>query len=150
MGSNPHPLRHALVAIVAVAVLLASCSFAARKFDFAFPAEGGRPELPVVLADETGLVDFVGPIGMDPPPVFPEGMTMLDASPNALIAHWTGAECEASVAITVSGSESITIAVVITNSPDACDAIGVRRLVLIQLTRPVDRSRTTVTIERSS
>ena len=149
-GFESHPLRLAFVAIVAVAVLLAGCSFTARKFDFTFPAEGGRPELPVVLSDETGLVDVVGPVGLDPPPVFPEGMTTLEASPSALIAHWTGGECEESVAITVSGSDSLTIAVAIKNSPDACDAIGVRRQVLIQLTRPVDTSRTTVTFERSS
>jgi hypothetical protein len=127
--------------------LLAGCSLTARKFDLTFQAEGGRPGMPVVLADETGLIDLVAPVRTNPPQALPRGMSTMEASPNVVLVFWLGAECEESASITVSGSEHLTIAVTLTNSPDASGVSGVRREVLIQLTRPIDLSRTTLTFE---
>ena len=146
-GFESHPLRHPFVSIVAVGVLLAGCSLTARKFDLSFQAEGGRPALPVVVVDEAGLVELVAPVRSNPPPVIPRGMSTMEASPNAVFVFWTGAECEERATITVSGSDHLTIAVAITSNPDFCGVSGIRREVLIQLTRPVDTSRTTVTFE---
>ena len=130
-----------------IAGLLAGCSLTARKFDLTFQAEGGRPELPVVVTDETGLVDLVAPVRTNPPPLIPRGMSTVEASPNVVTVFWAAAECETGASITLTGSDHLTIKVALTNSPDTCGAIGIRREVLIQLTRPVDTARTTVTFD---
>jgi hypothetical protein len=146
-GFESHPLRHPLVTVVAIAVLLAGCSLAARKFDVVLAAGGTIEELPVVLTDETGLVLNVGEAAVNEP-TLPEGMLTLQGKPDTVVLHWVGGACDQGVAIRVSGSDSLTIAVAITSSPDACDAIGVPRGVFIKIIRPFDMSRTSFTIER--
>ena len=135
------------MSILAVAVLLGSCSLTARKFDLTFPAVDNLAELPVVVTDETGLVGAVEVVRIDPPPVLPRGFVTIAERPNAVAVHWVGGACEASVAITVSGSDQLTFAVAITSGPGACDAIGIQRAVRIDLGRPVDTSKTTVTFD---
>ena len=146
-GFESHPLRHALLSILAVAVLLVGCSLTARKFDLSFPAADNLAELPVVVTDETGLVGTIEIVRIDPPPVLPRGFVTIAGHPNAVAVHWVGGACEASVAITVSGSDQLTFAVAITAGPGACDAMGIQRAVRIDLGRPVDVSRTSVTFD---
>ena len=146
-GFESHPLRHTLVLILAVAALLATCSVTARKFDLTFPAADNLAELPVVVTDETGLVGAVEVVRIDPPQVLARGFVTIAGRPNAVAVHWVGGACEASVAITVSGSDQLTFAVATTSGPGTCDAIGIQRAVRIDLGRPVDTSKTTVTFD---
>jgi hypothetical protein len=146
-GGSEHPRRYAVAAVVALAVVFAACSLAARKFDLVLSAGGAAEELPVVVTDETGLVLNVGEASLDAPAPLPRGLMTLNGEPDTVIVHWVGGACDEGVAMTVSGSDDLTIAVAITSSPEACDAVGVPRAVFIKIVRAFDMSRTSVTFD---
>ncbi len=131
------------------AVLLAGCSFVARTFDLAFPADAGLnlAELPIVLRDETGQVVSVAVAPPIANVVGDVGMATIQGNVNAVILHWLGGSCDERVSITASGSGQITFTLSTAERAGACDAVGHPRGVMVQLAHPVDMSRTSFTIE---
>ena len=146
-GFESHPLRHALLAAIALA--LAGCSFLpGRQIVFGFPARDGVPELRGVLTDTTGSVTRVTTIeGMDPVPPFDRGMMTLGDEPNTRVVYWIDA-CDESVAIAVTPEGGVTIRVTTTPRAGPCDLVGIRRYVRIWFNAPPDDSRTTVEFGR--
>ncbi len=133
--------------LVAILLFLAGCSlFGTRTFGFAFPAEGNRDALPVLLTDATGTVVDVD-AAADFQAVIDEGIATINANSNAVVIHWIGGACDASVAINATGNGVVDFAVVTTVKPGDCDAIGIPRAVLIQLAQPADMSRISVRFE---
>ena len=146
-GFESHPLRHLLV-LFTIAALVTSCALFARRFELAFRADGARDELPVIVVDETGMVTSVANVQRDPSQSpLERGMSSVPGSPNAVVVFWTDDPCDDSVTVTASGSNSLTLAVVMTRSPTDCPAVLFDRAIRIELGRPVDFSRTTVTFE---
>lgn len=129
---------------MAVAFLVAGCGFfGSRTFGFSFPAEGHRDALPVLLTDQTGaVVDMDAAVNFQG--IADEGIATINEDPNAVVIHWTGGACDASVAISATGNGVVDFAVVTTVKPGPCDAIGIGRGVLIRLAKPADMSRMSV------
>ena len=131
--------RFFLAVLAAVAVI--GCTVFSRQFAYTFPANGNIAELPVVLTDSTASVTFVGEAPAGFQPIVDDGFSTVPADPNAIVVHWLGGACDASVAITAEGSNSVDFVVTTATKPGGCDAIGIPRAVLIQLSRPADPSR---------
>ena len=98
-------------------------------------------ELPVVLTDSTGSVSALGEAPAGFQPIVDDGFSTVGNNPNAIVVHWIGGACDASVAITADGTNVVDFTLTTTTKPGGCDAIGISRAVLIQLSRPVDPSR---------
>ena len=145
-GFESHPLRHALAACLAAAVL-AGCAFTVQSFILSFPAQGEVPELHGVLNDQTGLVVSVEDVVPGPAPVA-EFMSRDPTKPNQVVIQWRSESCDARVEITVSGTEHLTILVEPKSRERICELGGAPRAVLIEFSRPLDLAKTTFDMQR--
>jgi len=132
--------------LLALPLLLGACGWLpGREFVFGFPAHGDVPELHGVLTDRTGSVTMVTTVQeVDPAPPSDRGMMTFADRPNSVMANWLGGTCDDKVAILVTPDGGITITVMTSSKPEACDLVAVPRYVVIEFTRPVDPTRTTV------
>ena len=130
---------HPLLALA----LLAGCSLVgARTFAFSFPAVENIGAVPVVLTDYSGTVADADEGPRDLAFLADEGFMPVPGDPNAVVLHWLGGGCDASVAIDVRDTGTLSFAVTTTvREGVGCDGIGIQRAVLVQLSRPVDPSR---------
>jgi hypothetical protein len=140
-------MRALVIALVA-ATTLGGCTTFSRQFAYSFPANGNLPELPVVLTDATASVTSVGAAPAGFQPIVNDGFSTVANNPNAIVVHWLGGACDASIAITADGSNNVDFTVTTATKPGGCDAIGIPRAVLIQLSRPADPSRLGVRFDR--
>jgi hypothetical protein len=135
--------------VLLTALILAGCSLfgGVRTFGFSFPAEGNMQALPVLLTDHSGsVVEILGAPGFEP--LIDEGIATIPEDPNAVVAHWIGGFCDASVAITVHETSGfLDIIVATTRRPGDCEAIGIQRAVLIKLSSRADMSRIGIKFE---
>jgi hypothetical protein len=150
-GFESHPLRHAerlasALSVVVVLAVVTGCGLFARKVDFVFPPVGQIGALPVTVADETGLVVRAAAAPDNLEFRMDEGMATFENRPNDVALYWLGSACDERVDIKVSGSDHVTFAVAITR-PGSC-AGGVRRAIVIELSRQVDSSDRTVTFDQ--
>ena len=149
-GFESHPLRHAVPVWIAALLVIGCSLLPGKQFTYTFPAlpDHTIEALPVVLTDKTGgvvgLADAPG--GLPPAPV-ESGMTTSPAFPNGFVIFWTGGACDQRVEISAEGSGSVDYVVKTITKPVACDALGIRRSVLVQLAGPADPDRIGVRIE---
>ena len=130
-------------ASLALAVLVVGCSLiGGRTFGFAFPAVENFGAVPVVLTDYSATIASVDEGPRDLAFLDDEGFLPVPEDPNAVVLHWLGGGCDESVAIEVRDTGRLSFAVTTTVRQGLnCDAIGIQRAVLVQLSRPVDPSR---------
>jgi hypothetical protein len=124
-------------------MIVTACAPGARTFAVAFPPDGDIAEVPIVVTDETGLVTNVEETPAVERPVKDEFMRTIAGSPNSLIVQWLGSGCDGTVAIAVR-TPGVSIRVASSRNPGVCNAVAIRRAVLIGFSRPVDVSRTSV------
>jgi hypothetical protein len=136
----------AAVMLAMLAITVAGCSLfgSVTTFGFAFPANGNIAALPVTVSDATGTVVSADQAPAGFLPVVDEGFSTVIENPNAIVVHWIGGACDASVAMSVRDTGTITVHVATTRKPGACDLLGVSRAVLMQFSHPIDASRTSV------
>ena len=129
-------VRIALVAALVAGLVLAGCSLGAGPdVRLLLPGGGQSGNVPVLLTDHSGsVVEILEAPGFEA--LIDEGVATIREDAHAIVAHWTGGGCDASVAITVhETSGSLDITVTTTRLPMVCDAIGIKRAVLISCRR---------------
>jgi hypothetical protein len=134
----------AILATLAIAVAGCSLLGAVTTFGFEFPADGPIAALPVTVSDASGTVVGTGQAPDGHRPLVGGGFSTVPEDPNAIVVHWIGGACDASVAMSVRDTGTITVHVVTTRRPGACDLLGISRALLIQFSHPIDASRTSV------
>ncbi len=133
---------------LATVLLLAGCSvFGTRTFGYSFPDDGFVEALPVTLTDHTGLVTGIDEAPADLEPFADVGLQQLPGDPRVMVAHWLGGFCDASVAIDVRDTGTVTFTLTTTRKPGVCELGAIQRALQIDLSRPLDPSMINFVIE---
>jgi hypothetical protein len=139
-----------LILAVAVAAVVTGCVGTVRQFQVTFPADAGSKALPGLVNDQTGLVTRVAAAQPGPAPVMDDFMSHDPRTPNIVVIQWLGGGCDERVEITVEGPDNLEFVIAPKAPAGACDGVGVPRAVFIELSVPIDSSRSGFRMDRGS
>ena len=139
--------RRLLLALVLAAVALAACDLAAvvgpRSWSLATTTSTGAAHA-INVSDRSGKVTNVVFDPADADLFTP--VTVPASQPNALDVTWTGGDCDLTTDVAIaSAGAGLALTVRITPNGQACDAMGVPRVIRLTLAQPIPPAAVTVT-----